>query len=97
VKRGAELEIALFAVVELPRGLERPQAFAFAFDQHQQFVGDLVLGAHRQRAPGSGQYVFLQIEFCHDCLLHKCSGSIARPTGRALTGGACQPWGRKSI
>jgi hypothetical protein len=56
-ERSAKLKIALLAQAELPGGLKRPQALAFALDEHEQFVGDLVFGGHLQQAARSDQYM----------------------------------------
>jgi hypothetical protein len=67
---GPELKIALFAEVELLRGLEGPQSLAFAFHEHQQLPRDLVIGRDLQLPGRSDQRLLLRIELCHDCLLH---------------------------
>jgi len=38
-----KLEIALLGEAELLRRLERPESFAFAFDEHRQFPCDFIL------------------------------------------------------
>ena len=50
---GAQLKIALLAEAELDGGLDRPQAFALALDEHCQLARNFIVGTDLQRSAGA--------------------------------------------
>ena len=69
-ERLAELEIALFTEAELACGGGGTEALALAFDEHGEFVGDLVVGAEGERAGGTDEELLLEIDLEHGNHLH---------------------------
>jgi hypothetical protein len=72
----AELEIALFAEAELLGSLEGTEAEALAFDEHEEFVGDLVVNRDRQRTLWADQERLLGIEVKHGSTCEVAEGAV---------------------
>lgn len=68
---GTELEVTLFAVAEFLGGPQSSPALTLAFNEHQQFAGDLVVFAHVQAAGRPDPCVTLHLELCHPGILHE--------------------------
>ena len=74
---GTELEVALFAEAVLLRRGHGTESFALAFDKHEQFAGDLVVGQHLQGPSRTNQLLQIGIEAKHTCLLQQ--GEMGEP------------------
>src|SRR5216683_2622456 len=70
-ERLAELEVALLREAELACGGGGAEALAFAFDEHGEFAGDLVVGAEGEGAGGADEEQLLEIDVEHGGHLHR--------------------------
>jgi hypothetical protein len=59
---GAELAVTLLGEAVLGRGGGGAETFAFAFEEHEQLVGDLVIRRENQGAAGSAYGVGVGVE-----------------------------------
>jgi hypothetical protein len=76
-----ELEVALLTQAELACGSGGSESLTFAFDEHGEFAGDLVVGAEGEGAGGADEELLLEIDVEHGGTCTRRGGRRTTPAG----------------